>query len=292
MSSLFDFEAKPDAYGVMGNPIAHSKSPQIHRAFAQQTGQNITYEAMLVDAGGLEQAVGNFIAHGGKGLNITVPFKQDAWKLVDQRSQRAALSGAVNTIIVNKDQTLTGDNTDGVGLVRDLTQNHGVTLKHSSILLIGAGGAARGVVEPLLNESPALLLIANRTSDRAYELAKTFSHLGNVTSCAFTAVEKHLPPDCVFDIIINATSASLQGEVPDIPASIITQESFCYDMMYGAQPTAFLRWADEHGGIRCVDGLGMLVEQAAESFFLWRGVRPETKAVIELIRAGLTKQSE
>jgi len=285
MSSLFDFDAKPDAYGVMGNPIAHSKSPQIHRAFARQTGQNITYEAILVDAGGLEQAVGNFIAHGGKGLNITVPFKQDAWRLVDQHSQRAAMSGAVNTIIVNQNLTLTGDNTDGVGLVRDLTQNHGAALKGRTILLLGAGGAARGVVEPLLGETPALLLIANRTSDRAYELANTFSQQGNVAGCAFSAIEKHLP--AAVDLIINATSASLQGEVPHIPTDIITPNTFCYDMMYGAKPTAFLRWATEQGALQCTDGLGMLVEQAAESFYLWRGVRPKTREVIEMIRAGL-----
>jgi shikimate dehydrogenase len=289
MSSLFDFESKPDAYAVMGNPIAHSKSPVIHRAFAKQTGENITYEAILVDAGGLEQAVGNFIAHGGRGLNITVPFKQDAWRLVEQRSQRAALSGAVNTIIVNNDRTLTGDNTDGVGLVRDLTQNHGLTLKNRTLLILGAGGAARGVMEPLLNEAPALLLIANRTPDRAHELANTFSQKGNVMGCAFTALEKQLQSAGAFDIIINATSASLNGEVPDIPKDIITQESFCYDMMYSAQPTAFQRWANEQGATVCVDGLGMLVEQAAESFYLWRGVHPQTKEVINMVRAGLAK---
>jgi shikimate dehydrogenase len=288
MSSLFDFESKPDAYGVMGNPIAHSKSPQIHSAFAKQTRQNITYEAILVDAGGLEQAVGNFVAHGGKGLNITVPFKQDAWKLVDQRSQRAELSGAVNTVIVNKDRTLTGDNTDGVGLVRDLTQNHAVALKDRTVLLVGAGGAARGVVEPLLKESPALLIIANRTSDRAFELANRFSKLGNVMGCAFSAVEKQLQSIGAFDLVINATSASLQGEVPAIPTSVISRDCFCYDMMYGAQPTAFMQWATEHGAMQCVDGLGMLVEQAAESFYLWRGIRPQTIEVTKMIRAGLT----
>ena len=287
MSSLFDFESKPDAYAVMGNPIAHSKSPQIHRAFASQTGQNIAYDAILVDPGGLEQAVGNFAAHGGKGLNITVPFKQDAWKLVDQRNQRASLSGAVNTIVINKDLTLTGDNTDGVGLVRDLMQNHGVTLKDRNILLLGAGGAARGVMEPLLNETPASVLIANRTPDRAHELAKAFSRLGNVSGCAFTTLHTQRQTPHTFDIIINATSASLQGEVPNIPASILNKECFCYDMMYGAQPTAFLMWAAEQGAIRCVDGLGMLVEQAAESFYLWRGVRPETQEVVKTIRAAL-----
>jgi shikimate dehydrogenase len=284
MSSLFDFETKPDAYAVMGNPIAHSKSPQIHQAFARQTGQNITYDAILVDAGGFDQAVGNFVATGGKGLNITVPFKREAWKRVNQRSQRAELAGAVNTIIVNKDQSLTGDNTDGVGLVRDLIQNHDVAIQDKSILLLGAGGAARGVLEPLLMESPAQLLIANRTPDRAHELAGSFSKLGKVKGCAFKALNTQTQS---WDIIINATSASLQGEVPDIPAGIIGTQSFCYDMMYGAEPTAFMRWAGEHGAARRVDGLGMLVEQAAESFYLWRGVRPQTQEVITTIREKL-----
>jgi shikimate dehydrogenase len=285
MSSLFDFEVKSDAYAVMGNPIAHSKSPQIHQMFAKQTQQRITYDAILVDMGGFEQAVGNFIATGGKGLNITVPFKRDAWKLVNQRSQRAELAGAVNTIVVNQDHTLSGDNTDGVGLVRDLTQNHGVTLQDKTILLLGAGGAARGVLEPLLMEHPASILIANRTPDRAHELATQFSQWGNVNGCAFTALAKHTQ---AFDILINATSASLHGELPDIPASVISEKSFCYDMMYGAQPTAFMRWANAQGAPLCVDGLGMLVEQAAESFYLWRAVRPQTQEVINAIRQSLS----
>lgn len=282
MTSIFDFESKPDAYAVMGNPIAHSKSPHIHQAFAEQTRQNITYDAILVDVGGLEQAIGNFVATGGKGLNITVPFKRDAWRLVNERNQRAILAGAVNTIIVQQDQSLIGDNTDGIGLVRDLTQNHLTSLTDKKILLLGAGGAARGVLEPLLSEQPALLLIANRTPDRAHELAGAFQSLGNIQGCAFTALQKQN-----FDIIINATSASLQGEVPDIPASVIGKTTFCYDMMYGAAPTVFMQWCNGHGAVQCVDGLGMLVEQAAESFYLWRNIRPETKPVIDKIRASL-----
>jgi shikimate dehydrogenase len=283
MSSLFDFESKPDAYAVMGNPIAHSKSPQIHQLFAQQTLQNISYEAILVDVGGFEQAVGNFVATGGKGLNITVPFKQEAWKLVDQRSQRALLAGAVNTIIVNPDYSLSGDNTDGTGLVRDLRQNHGTTLQAKTILLLGAGGAARGVLELLSKENPASILIANRTLDRAHELARQFSQLADIKGCAFSA----LAQQPAFDVIINATSASLKGEIPDIPANVISDRSLCYDMMYGSQPTAFMRWASEQGAAKSVDGLGMLVEQAAESFYLWRGVRPQTKEVIAAIRQSL-----
>ena len=284
MSSIFDFEPKPAAYAVMGNPIGHSKSPQIHRAFAKQTGQNITYEAILVDMGGFEQAVGNFVATGGKGLNITVPFKRDAWKFVNARSTRAELAGAVNTIVVNNDQSLFGDNTDGVGLVRDLTQNQGLNLQDKKVLLLGAGGAARGVLEPLLNEKPALLLVANRTPDRAHELSKVFAAMGNIKGCAFTALAQQTEG---FEVIINATSASLQGEVPDIPGTLIATHSVCYDMMYGAEPTEFLRWSAEQGAVRCVDGLGMLVEQAAESFYLWRNVRPSTPEVIAQIRQSL-----
>ncbi|WP_455211168.1 shikimate dehydrogenase [Kaarinaea lacus] len=284
MSSLFDFEKNPDAYAVMGNPVAHSKSPKIHQLFAQQTQQRITYEAILVDVGGFEQAVGNFVATGGKGLNITVPFKQEAWKLVDKRSQRAQLAGAVNTIIVNEDRILTGDNTDGVGLVRDLIQNHRITVQAKTVLLVGAGGAARGVLEPLLQENPELVLIANRTPDRAHELAKQFSKSGNVKGCAFTALAQ---PSQAFDLIINATSASLHSEIPAIPASVISQQSFCYDMMYGAKPTAFMRWVTQQGAAQSVDGLGMLVEQAAESFYLWRGVRPHTTEVINALRQSL-----
>jgi shikimate dehydrogenase len=214
-----------------------------------------------------------------------VPFKQEAWKLVDQRSQRAELAGAVNTIIVNPDHTLSGDNTDGTGLVRDLRQNHGITLQTKTILLLGAGGAARGVLEPLLNENPALLLIANRTPDRAHELVRQFSQMGNIKGCAFSALAQQTQP---FDIIVNATSASLKGEIPAISANVVSEQSFCYDMMYGAQATAFMRWATQQGAARSVDGLGMLVEQAAESFYLWRGVRPQTKQVINAIRQSLS----
>ncbi|WP_455205644.1 shikimate dehydrogenase [Kaarinaea lacus] len=282
MSSLFDFTSKPDPYAVMGNPIAHSKSPQIHQAFAQQTQQNIIYEAILVDVGGLEQAIGNFVANGGKGLNITVPFKRDAWKFVNERSEKAQLAGAVNTIAVREDNSLYGDNTDGIGLVRDLIQNHATTLQGKRLLLIGAGGAARGVLGPLLGEQPQQLLVANRTPANAHELAQQFSHLGNISGCGFNGLETQ-----TFDIIINATSSSLHGELPPLPTSVIHETSICYDMMYAAEDTVFMQWAKKHGAQKSIDGLGMLVEQAAESFFIWRGVQPNTTPVIELIREGL-----
>ncbi len=280
--SLLDFDAKPDTYGVMGNPIDHSKSPQIHTLFATQTGQRIDYSAIHVDLGGFDQAVGNFQANGGKGLNVTVPFKQEAWELVDKRSPRAQLAGAVNTIQIREDGSLFGENTDGIGLVRDLVHNHGVILKGKRLLVLGAGGAVRGVLQPLLVEQPASLVIANRTVDRAQELAQLFSDQGSIEASSFSALQGG-----EFDLVINGTSASLQGEVPPLPDGILAEGAGCYDMMYGAEPTAFMAWASEHRAAYSVDGLGMLVEQAAESFLLWRGVRPETSPVIQALREAL-----
>jgi shikimate dehydrogenase len=282
MSSLFDFDGPPDAYAVMGNPIAHSKSPQIHSAFAKQTGQRIEYTAIQVDPGGFEQAVGNFFANGGKGLNVTVPFKQEAWALAAIRGPEAERAGAVNTLLMDSEGRLVGHNTDGVGLVRDITQNHGGVIRDSRILLLGAGGAARGVLEPLLVEGPKEVVIANRTPDRAHELAQLFNSMGPVMGVGFNEV-----PSTPFDLIINATAASLQGEVPPLPENVCTANTWCYDMMYGAEPTAFVRWGKAHGAAKSMDGLGMLVEQAAESFHYWRRVRPDTQPVIEMIRAGL-----
>jgi len=268
-----------DHYAVMGNPIAHSKSPRIHTLFAQQTGQDLDYTAILVEAGELAASVKRFAGSGGKGLNITVPFKEDAWRLASSRSARAERAGAVNTLVLQEDGKHFGDNTDGVGLVRDLRDNHGAILQDKRLLLLGAGGAARGVIEPLLEERPALLVIANRTAARAVELARHFCALGRVEGCGLEAVcGQH------FDVIINATAASLSGNVPDIDPGVVTTDSFCYDMMYGSEPTAFMSWADKQGAGRVTDGLGMLVEQAAEAFFLWRNVRPDTVPVIAALR--------
>lgn len=281
MQDIFDFGKKVDDYAVMGNPISHSKSPSIHTLFAQQTQQSILYTAIQVDIGGFSQAVGNFVAAGGKGLNITVPFKEEAWALVKNRSERAERAGAVNTIKIEKDQ-LYGDNTDGVGLVNDLTVNNGIDLHEKSILVMGAGGAARGVLIPLLKQNPSSLFIANRTPDKAKDLAQDFSDAGRVDGGGYDALE-----DKNFDIVINATAASLQGELPPLPDSLLNQHASCYDMMYSAKPTPFMIWAKEHGAEKVLDGLGMLVEQAAESFFLWRGVKPETKVVIDTLRQQL-----
>jgi len=278
MTDLFDFETRQDRYGVMGNPVSHSKSPRIHTLFAEQTGQRLEYSAIHVDLGGFAQALGNFDASGGKGLNITVPFKQEAWALVDERSERAERAGAVNTIKFENKRRY-GDNTDGVGLVNDLTRNHQISLQGKRILLMGAGGAARGVLAPLLGEQPQHLVIANRTPDKAVALAAAFADLGNITGCGFHELE-----DQQFELAINATAASLQGELPPLPEKLLAKAAVCYDMMYG-RTTPFMAWAAEHAAGLVLDGLGMLVEQAAESFYVWRGVRPHTAPVIELLRA-------
>lgn len=280
MSSRLDFDARPDRYAVMGNPVAHSLSPRIHAEFARQTRQRLEYTAIQVDEGGFEQAVGNFQANGGKGLNITVPFKQQAWALVDRRSALAERAGAVNTIRFEADGTLYGDNTDGRGLVRDLTVNLGVTLGGRRLLLVGAGGAARGALEPLIAANPAVLVIANRTVDRAVELRDAFAD----AAVALEAVGLDDLGDRAFDVVVNATAASLGGEALPLPASVLAPGAWCYDMMYSREPTPFLRWAREHGAAGTADGIGMLVEQAAESFELWRGVRPDTKPVIADLR--------
>ena len=281
MSSPFDFD-KPAIYAVMGNPVTHSKSPRIHGMFAEQTGQRLQYTAIQVDPGGFEQAVRNFVANGGCGLNVTVPFKTNAWELVDTRTPRAALSGAVNTIEVQAQGLLYGDNTDGVGLVNDIVNNQGGVIARKSVLLLGAGGAARGVLGPLLERGPAELAIANRTEDRAITLARKFSSLGAVTGCGFDDLAGRR-----FDLVINATSASLQGEVPHLPERVLAPGAWCYDLMYAAAPTPFMEWAERQGAARISDGLGMLVEQAAESFLLWRKVRPQTAPVIAALRAEL-----
>lgn len=272
---------QPDRYAVMGNPIAHSKSPLIHRQFAEQTGQALAYDAILVDLGQFAGAVEAFRAAGGKGLNVTVPFKQDAWRLATRRTRRAERAGAVNTLWWETDDRLCGDTTDGVGLVRDLRANHGIELEQRRVLLVGAGGAARGVIEPLLAERPATLVIANRTPGRAHELAAIFGGLGPVAGCGFEALAGR-----AFDLVINATAAGLAGEVPPLPESVFASGACAYDMMYGSEPTAFVRWSLAQGCATALDGLGMLVEQAAEAFFIWRGVRPDTAPVITRLRTG------
>jgi len=271
-----------DRYAVMGNPIAHSKSPLIHTEFARQTAQSLLYTAELVSLGELPQAVAEFQSRNGKGLNITVPFKQDAFALAHELSPRAQRAGAVNTLVLRGVNNYYGDTTDGIGLLNDLTNNHRLTLKQKNILLLGAGGAVRGVIEPLLQQSPKRLVIANRTADKAVQLAADFSDLGTTRGCGFTELQGDR-----FDFVINGTSASLNGELPPLPNKLLTTDAVVYDMMYGTNATPFMQWGAEHGAALCLDGLGMLVEQAAESFYIWRGVRPQTGSVIELIRRSL-----
>ena len=278
MTDIFDFEPRVDEYAVMGNPIKHSKSPQIHSLFAEQTQQSIHYTAIQVDSGGFKQAVGNFAAHKGKGLNITVPFKEEAWALVDERSERAERAGAVNTIKFLSNGNLYGDNTDGVGLVNDLKNNYKIDIVSKRVLLMGAGGAARGVLAPLLNEKPASIVVVNRTQSKAKELAEHFADLGEISGCGYDNLSGQQ-----FDIVINATAASLQGELPPLPDKLVSAEACCYDMMYGRQ-TPFMQWAAQQGVQTITDGLGMLVEQAAESFFIWRKVRPDTGTVLTILR--------
>ena len=265
-----------DRYGVMGYPVSHSRSPVIHKLFAHQTQQNIQYELLQVAPANLEKAVLQFGRTGGKGLNITVPHKSEIAKLVDDMSERASSAGAVNTVVFRDDGTLFGDNTDGVGLMRDLQVNLGLQLKDAHILILGAGGATRGIVGPLLEAEPASITIANRTYPKASALAEYFSTTGPVTACRFEDVDT-LP---VYDLIINATSAGLKGETPPYPEKALHPQTICYDLSYGLSPTPFMTWATEHGA-RSIMGWGMLVEQAAESFYIWRGVRPDTAPVLK-----------
>ena len=261
-----------DRYAVFGHPIAHSKSPQIHASFARQTGQDMSYEAILAPRDGFAASVAAFIAAGGRGANVTVPFKEEAYRLASRLSPRAQHAGAVNTLVF--DDGILGDNTDGAGLVADLTRNLRCALAGKRILLVGAGGAARGVIDPLLDQTPAELVIANRTVSRAQELADRFGR--GVRACGFDAL------DMPFDLVINATAASLAGELPPLSPRIFTAGTLAYDMMYG-RDTPFLAFARSYGAATA-DGLGMLVEQAAEAFYLWRGVRPDTAPVIAALR--------
>lgn len=266
----------PDRYGVMGYPVSHSRSPVIHRLFALQTGQDMQYELLQVSPEKLETAVRQFQRTGGKGLNITVPHKSEVTRLVDHLSERAGTAGAVNTLTF-KDGEILGDNTDGFGLLRDLVVNLELTLEGASILVLGAGGATRGIIGPLLEMQPSSLRIANRTLGRAQALADHFSRSGPVSACRFNVV----PVTENYDLIINATSAGLHGHEAPYPGAAVSAQTVCYDLSYGLKPTPFSLWARDQGAARSVMGWGMLVEQAAESFRIWRGVRPDTAPVLK-----------
>jgi len=269
-----------ERYAVFGNPIGHSLSPGIHQHFARQCGQSIHYQAILAPLDGFAQSLADFFAQGGQGCNVTVPFKQEAYRLCGALTQRAERAGAVNTLIRQASGKPLGDNTDGVGLLRDLTQNLGLSLNNQRILLLGAGGAARGVLEPLLAANPAELVIANRSLDKAQNLLNEFAALGNLRVCGFTDLSSEQP----FDLIINATSASLGGQLPPLPDGLLRGQGACYDILYSQTPTVFQQWASGQGAAVNADGLGMLVEQAAEAFFLWRGIRPDSREVLKALR--------
>ena len=268
-----------DRYGVMGYPVSHSRSPVIHRLFAIQTQQNLQYELLQVTPEKLDIAVRQFQRTGGKGLNITVPHKSEVTKLCDHLTERASTAGAVNTLSFRENEIF-GENTDGIGLLRDLSINLGMTLEGANILILGAGGATRGIVGPLLEMQPASLRIANRTLDKAQVLANHFARSGPVSACRFNVV----PVSEKYDLIINATSAGVKGEMPPYPAAAVGPETLCYDLSYGLKPTPFSVWAREQGAERSVMGWGMLVEQAAESFNIWRGIRPETAPVLKQMK--------
>lgn len=270
----------PAEYGVIGHPVAHSRSPFIHGIFARQTGQNMAYRLHDVPPEDLQTYVMDFWRRGGKGLNVTVPHKVAACGMVRAMSERATRAGAVNTLVMDEDG-ITGDNTDGAGLVRDLTTNLKVNLAEARVLMVGSGGAVRGVVAPLLDQGPALIMIAGRSAERGEALARTFGALGPVQGCSIDSLGR-----APFDIVINATSAGLVGEVPAMPPGVVHEATFCYDMSYARGGTAFLSWAKEHGCTQLAQGWGMLVEQAAESFELWRGVRPATEPVRAALASG------
>jgi shikimate dehydrogenase len=271
--------ADPDHYGVVGHPVAHSWSPFIHGMFAKQTGQNLTYRLYDVPPAEFRERIVGFFAGGGRGLNVTLPHKIAAAEMANELTPRAARARAVNTLVARSDGTLLGDNTDGAGLVHDLCDNLGVVIIRRRILIVGAGGATRGVLAPLLTLEPAELVIANRTAERAQSLAADFKDLGAVSGVGFRDIR-----GAAFDLVVNATSASLSGDVPDVPGTVIGEETVCYDMAYGKSDTAFIRWARSVGCARALQGWGMLVEQAAESFRVWRGIRPPTAPVLAALK--------
>lgn len=269
-----------DRYAVVGNPVAHSLSPQIHTEFARQTGQQLSYEAIELANDAFADGVAELRKQGFRGLNVTVPFKREAWELCDNLSARAETAGAVNTLSLHADGSIHGDNTDGVGLVRDLVDNLKINIEGRNLLLLGAGGAVRGVLEPLLAQFPARLTIANRTLERALALAHDFRRLGKIEVLAYNQLSNQS-----YHLIINATAAGLSQQLPPIPGSLLKPASVCYDMMYDTKKaTRFVEWSTAQGVKQSSDGLGMLLEQAAEAFYLWRGVRPQTAELMRVLR--------
>ena len=279
MTKLFEFSCSKRRFAVIGNPVAHSRSPEIHQMFGRQCGITLEYEAVQVDPGGLPQAMRNLQARGFNGLNVTVPYKQAAYAMADRLSARARIAAAVNTVRFESDEAIFGDNTDGIGLLRDLEHNLSQLLRDSSLLVVGAGGAVRGVLEPLLSAEPAMLVVTNRTADRAFSLVDAFSTYGSIQAVPLDQLGGQ-----AFDVVINGTAASLTGERPALPNNLFASGSLAYDMVYGNDCTPFLRWARKQGADRVTDGWGMLIEQAASSFELWHDVRPDTAPVLRSFR--------
>lgn len=278
MSGDIKLDPSISNFAVFGNPIKHSKSPLIHSLFAEQQGIKLNYQAIEVPVECFNEYVNAFAKQEGKGLNITVPFKGDAYSLCDTLTERARLSGSVNTIWFD-DKKNHGDTTDGKGLINDLVVNHKIDLNDKSILVLGAGGSVSAILEPLCEQKPKLITIVNRTLSKAEQLVETFSNYGNLQASSY----ENLPNES-YDLIINGTSLSLNGELPAIPASTITNTTCCYDLMYSDTDTIFMQWANEQGALIVMDGLGMLVEQAAEAFNIWHGVMPDTTPVIKSLR--------
>jgi shikimate dehydrogenase len=272
----------PDRYAVIGHPVAQSRSPSIHARFAAQTGQQLSYTTIDAAPDAFAQTVQDFFTQGGSGLNVTIPHKEAAARLADELTPRARRAGAVNTLARRPAGGLLGDNTDGAGLARDLLNNHRVTIAGRRVLLLGAGGAARGVLAPLLGLQPSQLTIVNRNLERAQQLAAAFGDMGRVAAASYAELGNE-----PWDLVINATAASFAGELPPLAPGIVSSRSICYDMAYGREETPFVHWALQRGVARALDGLGMLVEQAAESFFLWRGLRPDTSSVLSAVAAEL-----
>lgn len=268
-----------DNYAVFGNPVEHSKSPDIHTAFAEANDENISYKRQQIDIGIFDKAAQNFFESGGKGLNVTVPFKLDAYNFAEKLTKRAEIAGAVNTLSLRNDGKILGDTTDGIGITRDIVDNLGWVINGKKVLMLGAGGAVRGILQPILELLPDHVVIANRTIEKALILSKKFAGMGYLDGCNFQMLDGQQ-----FDVVINGTSATLSNKIPPLPRGLFSKNAVCYDMMYGSQQSIFLEWAKNNGAARVSDGLGMLVEQAAESFYIWRGIRPETRTVISMLK--------
>lgn len=271
-------------YAVLGNPISQSKSPRIHSLFAEQTNQEMSYTAIPLEESEFDPFVRDFFSEGGGGLNVTVPFKENAFALAASCSPRAKLAKAVNTLFVDDEGEICGDNTDGIGLVTDIRQNKGVSLEGKRVLILGAGGAVRGVLAAFVYEKTATITIVNRTVSRAQTLVEEFDALASIEAMSYQQLQVAAEAGRRFDLIINGTSSSLKGELPQLDESLIAPGCCCYDLMYAVDDTPFVQWAKRSGADLSVDGLGMLVEQAAEAFALWRGVRPQTAPVIAALR--------